>query len=116
MRRENNFSNIIIVGSSHNAQRKRSSCINKPLRPVIDNICNRTLQAHGSENIPFQSISVSIIKMNKYVLCFALFLALISCLSVTEAAPAHEELLDWHTAIQKIIGKSKNVDHNQYTL
>lgn len=52
--------------------------------------------------------------MNKYLVCFALFLAVICCLSVTEAAPAREQLLDWHTAIEKIIGKLKIVDHSKY--
>ncbi|XP_018795706.1 PREDICTED: uncharacterized protein LOC108973128 [Bactrocera latifrons] len=41
--------------------------------------------------------------MNKYSVCLALFLAVICCLSLSEAAPVREELLDWHTAIEKII-------------
>ncbi|XP_011193093.1 uncharacterized protein LOC105218918 [Zeugodacus cucurbitae] len=41
--------------------------------------------------------------MNKYFVCFALFLAVVCCLSAIEAAPAPEQLLDWKTAIEKII-------------
>ncbi|XP_053966702.1 uncharacterized protein LOC128868534 [Anastrepha ludens] len=40
--------------------------------------------------------------MSKLIVCFALLLAAICCLSLTQAAPA-EQLLDWKTAIEKII-------------